>query len=37
MRRPLWAYLTKLQKYYLDSGETTKAKSIKERLDLLKK
>jgi len=36
-RRPLWAYLTKLQKYYLDSGETVKAKSIKERLDLLKK
>lgn len=36
-RRPLWAYLTKLQKYYLDRGETVKAKGIKERLDLLKK
>ncbi|GAB6268215.1 hypothetical protein DS62_06040 [Smithella sp. SC_K08D17] len=36
-RRPLWAYLTKLHKYYLDSGETVKAKSTKERLDLLKK
>ena len=36
-KRPLWAYLTKLQKYYLDRGETTKAESIKERLELLKK
>ncbi len=36
-KRPLWAYLTKLQKYYLDRGETTKADSIKERLELLKK
>jgi hypothetical protein len=35
--RPLWAYLTKLQKYYLDRGETAKAESIKERLELLKK
>jgi hypothetical protein len=36
-KRPLWAYLTKLQKYYLDRGETAKADSIKERLELLKK
>jgi len=36
-KRPLWAYLTKLQKYYLDHGETAKAESIKERLELLKK
>jgi hypothetical protein len=36
-KRPLWAYLTKLQKYYLDRGETTKAENIKVRLELLKK
>lgn len=36
-RRPLWAYLTTLQKYYLDRQETIKAESIKERLELLKK
>jgi hypothetical protein len=36
-RRPLWAYLTKLQKYYLERQEITKADSIKERLELLKK
>ena len=36
-KRPLWAYLTKLQKYYLDRGETAKAESIKERLELLQK
>lgn len=36
-KRPLWAYLTKLQKYYLDRQETAKAESIKERLELLKK
>lgn len=36
-KRPLWAYLTKLQKYYLDRGDITKADSIKERLELLKK
>jgi hypothetical protein len=36
-KRPLWAYLTKLQKYYLDRQETAKADSIKERLELLKK
>ena len=36
-RRPLWSYLTKLQKYYLDHQEITKAESIKERIDLLKK
>jgi len=36
-KRPLWAYLIKLQKYYFDRGETAKAESIKERLELLKK
>ncbi|OPY88665.1 MAG: hypothetical protein A4E71_00324 [Smithella sp. PtaU1.Bin162] len=36
-RRPLWAYLTTLQQYYLDHQETTKAQNIKERLELLKK
>ena len=36
-KRPLWAYLTKLQKYYLDRGETAKAKNINERLNVLKK
>ena len=36
-RRPLWAYLNRLQKYYLDRQEITKAQSIQERLELLKK
>jgi hypothetical protein len=36
-RRPLWSYLTTLQKYYLDHREITKAESIKERMELLKK
>ncbi|MEN6373359.1 MAG: hypothetical protein ABFD75_01090 [Smithella sp.] len=36
-RRPLWAYLTRLQQYYLDRQETSKAENIKERLILLKK
>ena len=35
--RPLFAYLTRLQQYYLDHHETAKAESIKERLELLKK
>ena len=35
--RPLFAYLTRLQQYYLDHHETVKAASIKERLELLKK
>jgi hypothetical protein len=35
-RRPLWAYLTRLQKYYSDRQDTTKAESIRERLELLK-
>ena len=35
--KPLFAYLTKLQKYYSDHHETVKAESIKERLELLKK
>ncbi len=36
-RKPLWAYLTQLQKYYLDRGETDKAENTKEWLELLKK
>ncbi|OGP67957.1 MAG: hypothetical protein A2W27_03535 [Deltaproteobacteria bacterium RBG_16_44_11] len=36
-RKPLWAYLTKLQKYYLDRGEIAKAANIKEWLELLKR
>jgi len=36
-RRPLWAYLALLQKYYSDRQETSKALSVKERLELLKK
>lgn len=36
-KRPLLAYLTKLQKYYLDRGQTAQAKNINERLDVLKK
>lgn len=36
-KRPLRAYLNKLQKYYLDREETAKAESIKARLELLKK
>jgi len=36
-RRPLWAYLSKLQKYYYDRQEITKAQSVQERLDLLRK
>ena len=36
-RKPLWAYLSKLQKYYLERKETEKAEVIKERLDLLQK
>ncbi len=35
--RPLWAYLTRLEKYYVEKKETDKAQDIKERLDLLKK
>jgi hypothetical protein len=34
---PLFAYLTRLQQYYLNHNETAKAESIKERLELLKK
>jgi len=36
-RRPLWAYLTRLQQYYADRRETAKAEKIRERLELLKK
>jgi hypothetical protein len=35
--KPLFAYLTRLQQYYLNHNETAKAESIKERLELLKK
>ncbi|MEN6621379.1 MAG: hypothetical protein ABFD50_07525 [Smithella sp.] len=34
--RPLWAYLTRLEKYYLKHNETIKAQKIKDRLELLK-
>jgi hypothetical protein len=36
-RRPLWAYLITLQEYYFNHREITKAESIKERMELLKK
>jgi hypothetical protein len=36
-QKPLWAYLGKLEKYYLEQGQTAKAAGIKERLELLKK
>lgn len=36
-RRPLWAYLSKLQSYYLEKGDTKKAAATGERLKLLKK
>jgi hypothetical protein len=36
-RKPLWAYLTQLQKYYLSRGEAAKAENVKEWLELLKK
>ncbi|HPC86596.1 MAG TPA: hypothetical protein P5238_04145 [Smithellaceae bacterium] len=36
-RRPLWAYLERLQNYYLETGDPTKANSVAERLKLLKK
>lgn len=35
--RPLFAYLTRLEKYYLEHHEKDKAQNIKERLELLKK
>lgn len=36
-RRPLWAYLNKLQEHYLETGDQNKAAATKARLDLLKK
>ncbi|MBN1473646.1 MAG: hypothetical protein JW914_03440 [Syntrophaceae bacterium] len=36
-QKPLWAYLSQLEKYYLERGEIAKAAGIKERLELLKK
>lgn len=36
-RRPLWAYLNKLQAYYLEKGDRNKAAATKERLELLKR
>ena len=36
-KKPLWAYLTQLQKYYLGRGETAKAADTKEWLEVLKK
>jgi len=36
-RRPLWAYLEKLQTYYTTKGEAGRAEAIKLRLELIKK
>lgn len=36
-RRPLWAYLERLQSYYLENGDSAKANRVSERLKLLKK
>lgn len=36
-RRPLWAYLSRLQTYYTGNGDLNKAAAIGERLNLLKK
>jgi hypothetical protein len=36
-RRPLWAYLERLQNYYLENGDQAKANRVSERLKLLKK
>ena len=36
-RRPLWAYLERLQNYYLENGDQAKANSVSERLKLLRK
>ena len=36
-RRPLWAYLDKLQTYYHERGDKSKAAAVKNRLELLKK
>ncbi len=36
-RRPLWAYLNKLQEHYLETGDQNKSTAVKARLDLLKR
>ncbi|MEE9913881.1 MAG: hypothetical protein K4571_19395 [Deltaproteobacteria bacterium] len=36
-QRPLWAYLSKLQAYYLSKEDRNKAAATQERLDLLKR
>lgn len=36
-RRPLWAYLKKLQEHYLETGDQNKSAAVKARLDLLKR
>jgi len=36
-RKPLWAYLNTLHRYYLQTGETAKANEAKEWMELLKK
>ncbi|HPD57518.1 MAG TPA: hypothetical protein P5294_10350 [Smithellaceae bacterium] len=36
-KKPLWAYLNALQKYYFQTGETAKANEAKEWLELLKR
>lgn len=35
-RRPLWAYLSKLESLHLERGEKEKAVSVRERLNILK-
>lgn len=36
-RRPLWAYLEKLQAYYLEHGDQSKVEAIKLRLNLMQR
>ena len=36
-RRPLWAYMEKLHAYYLEGGDKSKAQTVKNRIELLKK
>jgi hypothetical protein len=36
-RKPLWAYLKKLELYYLAHNDAVKAQQVKERLELLQK
>ncbi len=36
-RRPLWAYLNKLQEHYLETGDKNKAAAIKDKAGSFKK